>query len=172
LEEERLKVLEGRLHRLVVSSPVDGEIVSFYPNVHQIIEKGEPLLLMECDGEREIEAFVSAQELDSVMVGQSAKVIFRGNPHFLVAKVTTIERTEVQEADLNNIDNSNDGMFPPVRVTLALIGNIERKSIDSLPTGFPVTVEFSKRSLSDNFPLLAKIVNFFLSVGVAVETQP
>jgi multidrug resistance efflux pump len=172
LEEERLKVLEGRLQRLVVSSPVDGEIISLYPDVHQIIEKGDPLLLIERDGERKIEAFVSAQDLDSVMLDQSAKVIVRGRPHSLIARVTAIERTGVQEVGQTNIANSNDGVFPPVRVKLALIGNTERKSIDSLPTGFPVTVEFSKRSLSDNFPLLATIADFFLSVGVAVETQP
>ena len=172
LEEERLKVFEARLHRLVVGSPVDGEVVSLYSNVHQIIEKGEPLLLIERDGERGIEAIVSAQELDSAMLNQSAKVMFRGRPHPLIAKVTSIERTGVQEVNQINVVGLDDNVFPPVRVKLTLTGNADRKSIASLPLGFPVTVEFSKRFLSSNFPLLASIADFFLSIDLAVEKQP
>jgi multidrug resistance efflux pump len=143
LKEEWLKVLESRQHRLFVNAPVDGKILSHDLNVHQIIEKGEPLLLIEqLNGKRGVEVFISAQEMENVTVNQPAKVIINRETPPLHAKVTVIERT--------NVDND---MLDFVRVMLSFSGNIAQETIAALPSGFPVTVEFSKRSF---FPQTGK----------------
>ncbi|NOX43441.1 MAG: HlyD family efflux transporter periplasmic adaptor subunit [Gammaproteobacteria bacterium] len=135
LKEERLNILESRQERLFVNAPVDGKILSHDLNIHQIIEKGEPLLLIEQhDGKRGVEAFISAQEMENVTVNQPATVIINRKVSPLNARVTSIERTR----------SVDDDMLGFVRVMLTFSKNVAQETIAALPSGFPVTVVFSK----------------------------
>ncbi|NOY73745.1 MAG: HlyD family efflux transporter periplasmic adaptor subunit [Gammaproteobacteria bacterium] len=141
LEEERLKILESRLQRLVIHAPVDGKILSLYPNTHQLITKGEALLLIEqSDGNRGVEAFISVQEMENVVLNQSAKIIINNKKLALDAKVTGIERM-----------SREDDMLGFVRVKLEFSEDNTQESIAALPSGLPVTVEFSRGAVSEYF---------------------
>ncbi|MBL1276313.1 MAG: HlyD family efflux transporter periplasmic adaptor subunit [Ectothiorhodospiraceae bacterium] len=166
LEKQKYQLLKNRESRLTVTAPSEGKIVSLYSNQQQIVTKGEPLLLISLGGEREIEAFISANELATVVLNKPAKILVGGN--FLQAKVIKIENTSFQESRNLSISNQHksDNL---VRVILQFSAEIDKQYIASQPIGLPVLVEFSKRNFTDDFPQFKDISNFVFSMVNADE---
>ncbi len=149
LEQDRLRVLQGRLQRLVVLSPVAGRITTIYPKRHQPLEKGDPILVIEQDGTRSVEAFTTAKDLEHLYIGQAAQVIVNGEQRFYDATVTRIERNLLQEIQPNPATLINDEVYKPVRIVLSFDQARDEASLAELPADLPVIVEFDKRSLTE-----------------------
>lgn len=151
LERQKLDLIEKRRLRLQVTAPTDGKVVSVYTGQHQLIEKGQPLLVLEQEGEKEVEAFVSARDLDRVNLDRPATIYFEGKTRGLMATVASVERHRIQGLD-------GDLAAPQtIRLKLAFATDDTDGSVHELPNGFPVTVEFATRPLTDRMPLLSFI---------------
>ncbi|GAB3096109.1 hypothetical protein GCM10027217_10910 [Pseudomaricurvus hydrocarbonicus] len=144
LEKERLSLMEKRRLRLEIQSPVDGRIVSVLSGTKQFVEKGQPLAVIEGNGKKLIEAFVSADNLKKIDLSRPATIFLQGSSTSLSATVDSIERGLIPESSLRNVNSVLPESAVAVKVNLILHSKNPNKKLDNLPPGLPVTVEFSR----------------------------
>ncbi|NOZ54553.1 MAG: HlyD family efflux transporter periplasmic adaptor subunit [Gammaproteobacteria bacterium] len=162
LEEKRLEVMNARLRQLVVMSPLAGQVVNIYPQLYENVNKGDPVAVVERDGGREIEAYISTDNLQHVFIDQIAQVIITGRSNVISAKVTHIERNLLMETDPNIISGVNENAFRPVKIRLSFLNKDDQIVIERLPGGLPVVLEFDKQNLPSALKPLASLVNWLM----------
>jgi len=102
-EKAKLELMENRKSKLMVMAPVDGKITSLYANQHQLIEKGDPLLVVEGDGSKEVEMLVAAKEFEHANLKKPAKVYIGGKSEPLEAFVSAVDRKVMPETTMASL---------------------------------------------------------------------
>lgn len=164
LEKQRLTIMENRRARLEVSAPVDATVASLFTAEHQLIEKGQPLLVLEREGEKSVDAFVSAKDFEKVSIDKPVKVILAGKSKTLDAFITRVDRNPVTDASIAGELHAEGDFTPPVKVSLRFAENY--KDTRNIPSGLPVKLLFSRQSLNQT---LASVKGFFVEQAVAED---
>ena len=142
-KHEKVKSLEELGELLTLSMPARGKVRMLVKPGHYV-KAGEPVAIVEEDGERQVEAFVERSQLSKIGLAGRAKVL-SDLSKTLNCEVSNVDFTpDIDRVrsiwSLGNLSRVEDG-YVAVRLSL------KDQKADQLVSGYPVTVQFPRRPI-------------------------
>ena len=127
---------------LNVYAPTNGRLVELFKHPGSTTKRGETIAVFERDEQRQIEVFLTQQEVLEVKLNQAARVYFTSLDIALNAKVIDIDRSYNSVDSLTNRFTWHDGRERNSKVTLEFVDLNTQVIQEKIKTGLPAVVTF------------------------------
>lgn len=148
---DRLKAARDVLHRQVITTPVEGRVVSLAIHTRgAVVRQGEVLMeIVPQNDQLEVEAHVRPEDIDYLHVGMNAKLTLAGNQ---ARRLPAIHGTVTNVSADRLVDQQSGAAYFNARVTVDRGAFADHPEIRLVP-GMPVEVaiETGERTLWDYF---------------------
>jgi membrane fusion protein (multidrug efflux system) len=156
LAREKLAALEAQNTRLTIGAPFRGRVVQVLKTPGNVVDRGEPILVLEHDRRRQIVAFLTQAEIVRVAADREVMAYVPALDRTLRARVVEIDRTSgaVEESATGFAWQAPEGRT--ARIVLDILELSAEEVRRDLPAGLPVIINLPKQRGPLGFLAFAK----------------
>ena len=142
MDSQELQALYQHENSLNLFAPANGRLVELFKHSGSTIKQGETIAVFERDEQRQIEVFLTQEEVLEVKMSQPARVFFTSLDITVNAKVSAIDRSYNSVDSLTNRYTWHDGRERNSKVTLQFVDLNTLPSQKKITPGLPAVVTF------------------------------
>ena len=127
LQQHQLELAELASSLQMIQSPIDGVVVERYRNLGDWVKAGEPLIRVIRLDRLRAEGFISADQLDSIQVGQKVQLTIQRTEKSIVERSGVVKfisrELEPVSGEIRfwvEFDNANLDVLPGMRLSLSI----------------------------------------------------